>query len=92
MPLVARDGSPLGAGGAVFWALTWGVGVAAGVALGGWLTLVGGAGAPGAQALEPLTDLVVMPAVAGAVVAGIHLAGQLIAATLRGRSEAPAEE
>ena len=92
MALVARDGSPFSVAGAVFWAMTWGVGVAAGVALGGWLTLVGGAGAPGAEALEPLADLVVLPALAGGSVALIHLVGQVIASALRGRrAVSPAE-
>ena len=93
MPFVARDGSPFRAGAAAFWALTWGVGVAAGVALGGWLTLVGGAGAPGVEALEPLADLVVLPAVAGGAVMLVHLLGQLIAAAVRGRGAvSPAEQ
>lgn len=93
MPLVARDGSPFRAGGALFWALTWGVGTAVGVALGGWLTLVGGAGAPGTEALEPLADLVILPAIAGGSVTLVHLMGQLIAAAIRGRrAVSPAEQ
>lgn len=62
-------------GGRLFWALTWGVGVAVGVALGGWLTVVGGAGAPGLEALDTVEDLFVLPAVSGIAVACVHFVG-----------------
>ncbi len=42
----------------------WGVGVALGVGAGAWLTVVSGAGAPGSGALEPGTDLIVLPGIA----------------------------
>lgn len=90
--LVGRDGEVLRVGPAVGWALTWGLGVALGVALGGWLTLVGGAGTPGAEGLDLLSDLVVFPILAGTAVAVLHLAGQLLASALRGRSVARAGE
>lgn len=81
-----RQGGPFRFSVALGWALTWAVGVATGVALGGWLTLVGGSGAPGAGELQPASDLVGLPALAFGVVAVVHLVGQLVAATVRGRS------
>ena len=72
---------------ALFWSASWGLGAAVGVALGGWLTLVGGSGAPGAGGLEPLVDLVLLPLGAFAVVLVLHLVGQIIAASVRGRAE-----
>lgn len=68
----------------IFWAATWGVGAAIGVALGGWLTVVGGgAGAPGVEALDLTEDLLLLPLLAGGVVFGVHLAGQLLVALVR---------
>lgn len=84
--LVGRGGAPFTLARAVLWSVTWAVGAAIGVALGGWLTLVGGAGAPGRAALDVASDLVVLPAAAFAVVLAVHLAGQLVAAALRGRA------
>lgn len=68
---------------ALFWAATWGVGVAIGVALGGWLTVVGGAGTPGVEALDLTQDVIILPAIAGSVVFAIHLLGQGIVAVVR---------
>ena len=90
--LIGHDGERLRPGRALFWSLTWGMGVAVGVAAGGWLTLVGGAGAPGSEALEPISDLVVLPAIGGGVVVFLHLVGQLTAAALRGRAVERAED
>ena len=73
---------------AFFWAATWGVGVAIGVALGGWLTVVGGAGTPGVEALDLTQDVVVLPAIAGSIVLVIHLLGQGIVALVH-RTRAP---
>lgn len=73
---------------ALFWAATWGVGVAIGVALGGWLTVVGGAGTPGVEALDLTQDVVVLPVIAGSIVFVIHLLGQGIVAMVR-RARAP---
>ena len=70
-------------GRALFWAATWGVGVAVGVALGGWLTVTGGAGAPGAGSLDVTEDLVVLPLLVGGVVFGVHLAGQFLVSRIR---------
>lgn len=77
---------------ALFWSFSWGLGAAIGVALGGWLTLVGGSGAPGAEGLDPLVDLGLLPLGAFVAVALVHLAGQLVAAGLRGRAEAGSEQ
>lgn len=76
---------------ALFWSVSWGLGAAIGVALGGWLTLVGGAGAPGAEGLEPISDLVVLPLAAFGVVMIVHLCVQVVAATYRGRAVARRE-
>jgi hypothetical protein len=82
--LVGRDRGRFRVTEAIFWSATWGVGAAIGVALGGWLTVVGGSGAPGAGGLDAWTDLVVLPALTFAVVFAVHLCGQLFAATVRG--------
>lgn len=63
---------------ALFWAATWGVGAGIGVALGGWLTAVGGAGAPGVESLDLMEDVLLLPLLAGGVVFLVHLAGQLV--------------
>lgn len=63
---------------AIFWAATWGVGAAIGVALGGWLTVVGGAGTPGVESLDLVEDVVVLPLLAGGAVFAVHLIGRLV--------------
>lgn len=70
---------------AVFWAVTWGVGVAAGVAGGAWLSAISGAGAPGVSALDPGKDLLALPAIAGVLTLAVHLAGQVARAWRRGK-------
>ncbi|MBN2248354.1 MAG: hypothetical protein JW733_06605 [Coriobacteriia bacterium] len=65
--------------------------MAAGIALGGWLTVVGGSGAPGTEGLSIGTDLVALPLAACAAVSLVHLVGQLIASVLRGRSRERAQ-
>ncbi len=82
--LLGRDRERFRITEALFWSATWGVGAAIGVALGGWLTVVGGSGAPGAGGLDVWNDLVVLPALTFAVVLAVHLCGQLIAAAVRG--------
>ena len=77
-------------GRAAFWAATWGVGVAIGVALGGWLTVVGGAGTPGTGSLDIAEDVLLLPGLAGVLVFGIHLVGQVVVA-LVGVRRAPGE-
>lgn len=84
--LVGRSGAPLRLGDALLWSVAWGAGAAIGVALGAWLTAVGGAGAPGAQALEVTSDFVVLPALAFGAVVASHFAFQLALAALRGRA------
>lgn len=83
--LAGRSGAPFRPGDALLWSAAWGAGAAIGVALGAWLTAVGGAGAPGAQALEVTSDFVVLPALAFAAVAASHFAFQVALAVLRGR-------
>ncbi len=62
----------------VFWASTWAVGAAIGVAAGGWLTVVGGAGTPGVESLDLTEDLLVLPVLAGLAVFAVHLLGQAL--------------
>jgi len=83
--LRGREGGPFRPVAAFGWALTWAFGAAAGVALGGYLTLVSGSGAPGRQAVDPMIDLVVLPAIAFGVVLVVHLSGQLAAGAIRAR-------
>lgn len=78
----------LSPGDVLFWALTWGVGAAGGVALGGWLTVVGGSGAPGSEGLDVVTDLVVLPVVALLLVTLGHLGVQIVSAAIRRRTVA----
>lgn len=85
MILVARSGAPFSLRRALAWAVTWAIGAGIGVALGGWLTLIGGSGAPGVEALNPWSDLVLLPLAAFAVVLVVHLVGQLVSAVVRGR-------
>ncbi len=77
---------------AAFWAASWGLGAAIGVALGGWLTLVGGSGAPGVEGLDPAVDLGLLPLGAFGAVMLVHLLGQVVAAALRGRAEGRGED
>ncbi|MHB1341610.1 MAG: hypothetical protein ACYC77_07940 [Coriobacteriia bacterium] len=88
MPLVRRDGSRWRLVPALGWAATWGVGAALGVALGGYLTLTGGAGTPGAAALDPTTDLLLLPSVAFVAVLAVHVAGSAVSGVFRGRRAA----
>lgn len=68
----------------LFWAATWGLGAAIGVALGGWLTVVGGgASAPGVESLDIVQDVIVLPLIAGGAVFAIHLVGQLVVVLVR---------
>lgn len=89
--LVDRHGERFRITTALFWATSWGLGAAIGVALGGWLTLVGGSGAPGVAGLDPGVDLVLLPLGAFGVVAAVHLFGQVAVSALRGRAVAAGE-
>lgn len=73
-------------GWAAFWSATWAVGVTLGVALGGWLTLVGGSGAPGAASLDVTHDVIALPLIAGAVVFAVLFIGRLLVSFLRRRA------
>lgn len=78
---------------AAFWAGTWGVGVALGVALGGWLTVVGGTGTPGVESLDLAEDVIALPLAVGGAVFAVHFVGQIVVALIRrGRSKAGHEE
>ncbi|TDB38968.1 MAG: hypothetical protein D9V44_04655 [Actinobacteria bacterium] len=83
--LLARGGEPVRWTAALGWACTWALGAALGVALGGYLTLTSGAGAPGQSALDPTTDLVILPIAAFGIVFALHLGGQLVLGVIRGR-------
>jgi len=74
------------AAAAVLWAATWGVGVAIGVALGGWLTVIGGAGTPGVGALDITQDVIVLPGLAGIAVMAVHFLGQAVVGLWRLRT------
>ena len=84
--LTGRGGADFSFPRALLMAASWGAGAAIGVALGGWLTLVGGSGAPGAAGLDPVSDLVALPGIVFAGVLVVHLCAQLVAAVLRGRA------
>lgn len=83
--LLAHDNSPFRVADALAWSATWGLGVALGVAAGGWLTVVGGSGAPGAEGLQPVSDLVVLPAIAFVVVVAAQMIVRIAVAAFRGR-------
>ncbi len=68
---------------AALWSATWAIGVAIGVALGGWLTLVGGSGAPGTASLDVTHDLVVLPLISGFVAFVVLFVGRFLIARLR---------
>lgn len=80
----APDGR-LNAGRAAFWSATWAVGVALGVALGGWLTLVGGSGAPGTASLDVTHDVIVLPLIVGGAAFVVIFVGRLVVALVRQR-------
>lgn len=68
-------------------AAAWASGAAIGAALGSWLTAVGQAGA-GASEIEPLYDLLLLPAVAFALTFAAALVLLRASAVLRSRGEA----
>jgi hypothetical protein len=84
VPLVQRDGSPLGIGRASALAASWGAGAAAGVALGAVLSAVSGAGAPGIRGLDLSAELGWWPLIVGAGVFVAHLAVTVVVAAVRG--------
>lgn len=64
-------------GRSVLWALSWAIGVGAGVAGGAYLSAVSGAGAPGVQSLDN-SDLVNVPLMAAAAVFVVALVLKLV--------------
>ena len=85
--LADKTGGPFRPARAVLWSVGWALGAGIGVALGGWLTLAGGSGAPGAEAIDPTLDLVILPAVAAGIVFVAHAAFQVSVAAIRGRAQ-----
>ena len=79
----STGGDGLNVGSAVFWSLTWSVGIAIGVALGGWLTVVGGSGAPGVTSLDVTHDLIVVPLLSGLVAFIVLLVARVLVALVR---------
>jgi hypothetical protein len=67
-------------------ALAWGLGAAAGTAIGAYLTAVGGEGAPGIEQIEAASDLLVMPAAAFGIVFVGYLGAMAIVRVARGSS------
>ena len=61
------------------WSLTWAAGVAAGVALGAYITVLGAAAAPGEVILDS-TELVFLPLISGAAVFVISMLVRLAVA------------
>ena len=59
------------------WSLTWAVGVAIGVGLGAYLSVQGSAAAPGSAALD-LTEVLLLPALAGAAAFALILGARLV--------------
>lgn len=63
-------------------ALTWGVGVGVGVALGAYLTAVGGVGSPGVEGLD-LSETFTLPVAAGGIVFVTVLGIEALVAVVR---------
>ena len=66
----------------LFWSLTWGVGVALGVAAGGWLTIAG-SGVVGLDSPDLMNDLVVLPLIVGSLVALAYFLGSFVVGLFR---------
>lgn len=90
--LLNRHGESFRLAGPLLLSAAWGLGAAIGVALGGWLTVAGGTGAPGAEGLDLSVDVGYLPLGTFVAVTLVHLIGQVIAAFLRGRSVARGEQ
>ena len=84
--LARRGGQELQLADAALWAAAWGLGAAVGVMLGAWLTAVGAAAPPGENAIDIVSDLLVLPAVAFVGVGLASFGIQVIVAALRGRA------
>ncbi len=75
----------------LLWAFTWGLGAAIGVAMGGWLTVVGGEASPGAESLDLVHDVLVLPVLAGLGVMALHLVGQALVSVARSVRASPSD-
>ena len=73
-------------GRTAFWSLTWSVGVAMGVALGGWLTVASGSGAPGVASLDVTHDLLVVPSLSSLVTFLLLFVGGVLVGFFRRRA------
>lgn len=67
------------------WSLTWAVGVAAGVALGAYITVLGAAAAPGDVVLDT-TELITLPLASGAATFVVSFVIRAVGALVRGRT------
>lgn len=67
------------------WGLTWAFGAGVGVALGAYLTLTSGAGAPGAEAAGTIAEVLTLPAIAALGVFVVYVAGAVVARLVGGR-------
>ncbi len=67
------------------WGLTWAVGAGLGVALGAYLTLTSGAGAPGAAAVGTAAEFLTLPAIAALGVFVVYVVGAAVLRLLGGR-------
>lgn len=83
MRMVTRDGHAFRLGEALLWSFVWGLGAAAGVALGAWLTVAGASGVLGSAAVDPAVDVVRSALAAFCAVVLVHLSAQVVAALVR---------
>lgn len=67
------------------WGLTWAAGAGLGVALGAYLTLTSGAGAPGAEAVGTVAEFLALPALAALSVFVAYVVGAVVLRVVGGR-------
>jgi len=67
------------------WGLTWAFGTGLGVALGAYLTVTSGAGAPGGEAVGTVREFLTLPAIAALGVFAVYVVGALLARLVGGR-------
>lgn len=65
-----------------WWSATWATGVTVGVALGGYLTVTSGSGAPGGGALDA-TEIVWMPLLSGVTVFVLTFIARVVVGLVR---------
>lgn len=85
MRLVASDGGSWSAARELAYALSWGLGVAAGVLAGALLTYAGSQGVPSPSSLGS-RELFVVPLAAGGMVTAAHVLLSIVAGIVRGRA------